>query len=100
MNLLIIRTVFELIYFPPFVEQIITPEQFAEVLCDDLDLPTAAFVTAIAHSIRQQIESFSTDSLLEEQADQRVILKVRSVHNIMARILRLIHLQSVEYTRW
>ncbi|XP_074602226.1 SWI/SNF related, matrix associated, actin dependent regulator of chromatin, subfamily b, member 1 [Brevipalpus obovatus] len=57
-------------------EQIITPEQFAEVLCDDLELPTAAFVPAIAHSIRQQIESFSTDSLLEEQADQRVILKL------------------------
>lgn len=59
-----------------FSEQIITPEQFAEVLCDDLDLPTAAFVPAIAHSIRQQIEAFQTDTLLEEQTDQRVVLKV------------------------
>ncbi|XP_053201835.1 SWI/SNF-related matrix-associated actin-dependent regulator of chromatin subfamily B member 1-like isoform X2 [Panonychus citri] len=57
-------------------EQLITPELFAEVLCDDLDLPTAAFVPAIAQSIRQQIESFQTDTLLEEQTDQRVVLKL------------------------
>lgn len=57
-------------------EQSITPEQFAEVLCDDLDLPAISFVTAISQSIRQQIEAYPTDNLLEEQADQRVILKV------------------------
>ena len=57
-------------------EQLVTPEQFAEVLCDDLDLPASAFVPAIAQSIRQQIESFQTDTLLEEQTDQRVILKL------------------------
>lgn len=53
-----------------------TPEMFAEILCDDLDLNPLAFVPAIASAIRQQIESYPTDGLLEEQADQRVIIKV------------------------
>lgn len=53
-----------------------TPEMFAEILCDDLDLSPLAFVPAIASAIRQQIESYPTDSILEDQADQRVIIKV------------------------
>lgn len=53
-----------------------TPEMFAEILCDDLDLNPLAFVPAIASAIRQQIESYPTDSILEEEADQRVIIKV------------------------
>jgi len=57
-------------------EQTVTPEQFAEVLCDDLDLPAISFVPAIAQSIRQQIEAFPTDNLLEDQTDQRVVLKL------------------------
>jgi SWI/SNF-related matrix-associated actin-dependent regulator of chromatin subfamily B protein 1 len=54
----------------------VTPEQFAEILCDDLDLNPTPFVPAIAQSIRQQIEAFPTDNLLEDQSDQRVIIKV------------------------
>jgi len=57
-------------------EQTITPEQFAEVLCDDLDLPAISFVPAIASSIRQQIDAFPTDNLLDDQMDQRVVLKL------------------------
>ncbi|XP_076452887.1 SWI/SNF-related matrix-associated actin-dependent regulator of chromatin subfamily B member 1-like [Babylonia areolata] len=59
-------------------EMLITPEQFAEILCDDLDLNTVLFVPAIAQAIRQQIEAHpSADMLPEEQApDQRVILKL------------------------
>ncbi|CAG2183054.1 unnamed protein product, partial [Oppiella nova] len=57
-------------------EQTITPEQFAEVLCDDLDLPAIAFVPAISQSIRQQIDAFPTDNLLDDQMDQRVVLKL------------------------
>ncbi|UYV82732.1 SMARCB1 [Cordylochernes scorpioides] len=57
-------------------ESVITPEQFAEILCDDLDLPPLSFVPAISQSIRQQMEAFSTDNLLEDQTDQRVILKL------------------------
>nr|CAB3266382.1 SWI/SNF-related matrix-associated actin-dependent regulator of chromatin subfamily B member 1-A [Phallusia mammillata] len=58
-------------------EQLITPEMFAEVLCDDLDLNAITFVPLIAQAIRTQIEAFPSDSsLLSEQMDQRVILKL------------------------
>lgn len=57
-------------------ESQITPEQFAEILCDDLDLPPLSFVPAISQSIRQQIEAFPTDNLLDDQTDQRVIIKL------------------------
>ena len=59
------------------IEQLITPEMFAEVLCDDLDLSPTTFVPLIAQAIRTQIEAFPTESgILSEQSDQRVILKV------------------------
>jgi hypothetical protein len=53
-----------------------TPEQFADILCDDLDLNPLTFTPAIAQAVRQQVEAFPTDNLLEEQSDQRVIVKV------------------------
>ncbi|MEQ2200835.1 SWI SNF, matrix associated, actin dependent regulator of chromatin, subfamily b, member 1, partial [Xenoophorus captivus] len=56
--------------------KLMTPEMFAEILCDDLDLNPLTFVPAVASAIRQQIESYPTDSILEEQADQRVIIKL------------------------
>ncbi|CAD0204535.1 unnamed protein product [Chrysodeixis includens] len=59
-------------------ESIITPEQFAEVLCDDLELNTSTFIPAIASSIRQQIEAYPSEppAILEEQPDQRVVIKL------------------------
>jgi len=58
-------------------ETLITPETFAELLCDDLELPAATFVTAIAQSIRQQLEAFSIECIMTtDQADQRAILKL------------------------
>ncbi|XP_060072731.1 SWI/SNF-related matrix-associated actin-dependent regulator of chromatin subfamily B member 1-like isoform X1 [Ylistrum balloti] len=57
-------------------ESLITPEQFAEIMCDDLDLNPINFVPAVSQAIRQQIEAFPTDNLLDQQADQRVILKL------------------------
>lgn len=59
-----------------FPEKLMSPEMFAEILCDDLDLSPLAFVPAIASAIRQQIESCPMDTILEEQTDQRVIIKV------------------------
>lgn len=58
-------------------EKLMTPEMFSEILCDDLDLNPLTFVPAIASAIRQQIESYPTDSILEDQSDQRVIIKAR-----------------------
>lgn len=61
-------------------ECMITPEQFAEVLCDDLDLNPIAFVPAISTAIRHQIDVFPSEpSILEEGSDQRVIIKL-NVH--------------------
>jgi SWI/SNF-related matrix-associated actin-dependent regulator of chromatin subfamily B protein 1 len=48
---------------------------FAEILCDDLDLNTMAFVPAIAQAIRQQLESHHND-FLEDNTDQRITIKV------------------------
>lgn len=59
-----------------YAETLISPEQFAEVLCDDLDLNPTTFVPAIAQAIRQQVDAFPTDNILDEQYDQRVIIKV------------------------
>ena len=59
-------------------ENLLTPEQFAEVLCDDLDLNPLNFVPAIAAAIQQQVESYPSEAenLLSEQKDQRVVLKL------------------------
>lgn len=59
-------------------EQQLFPEQFAEVLCDDLDLNPPNFVPAIAAAIQQQVESFPSESsnLLKDQQDQRVVIKL------------------------
>jgi len=59
-------------------DSLLSPEQFAEVLCDDLDLNPLNFVPAIAAAIQQQVESFpnESDNLLKDQKDQRVVLKL------------------------
>lgn len=57
-------------------EMLITPEIFAEILCDDLDLNPITFIPAIAQSIRQQIESHPSDNIIEENTDQRVTIKL------------------------
>jgi SWI/SNF-related matrix-associated actin-dependent regulator of chromatin subfamily B protein 1 len=46
--------------------------QFAEVLCDDLDLNPLNFVPAIAAAIQQQLEAYpdGSENLLREQQDQ------------------------------
>lgn len=48
---------------------------FAEILCDDLDLNTTAFVPAISQTIRQQLEAHQND-ILGDNHDQRVMIKV------------------------
>ena len=60
-------------------EMMLTPEQFAEVLCDDLDLPPSSFAGPIAQSIRQQCDQFSTDMIPEDEEDRRVVVKVREM---------------------
>jgi len=59
-------------------EILITPDQFAEILCDDLDLNPVHFVPAITAAIQQQVENYPSESenLIKEQQDQRVIIKL------------------------
>jgi len=59
-------------------ETMVTPEMFAEVLCDDLDLNPVHFVPAISAAIQQQLDAFPSDqdNLLKEQMDQRVVIKL------------------------
>ncbi len=54
---------------------------FAEMLCDDLDLPAESFRAPIAESIRKQLESAPDtadppESLLAPHSDARVLIKV------------------------
>lgn len=58
-------------------ESLITPEQFSEILCDDLDLNPTTFIPAISAAIRQQIDAYPAEnSIIEETADQRVVVKL------------------------
>lgn len=61
-------------------ETLVTPEQFAEILCDDLDLNPVNFVGPIAQVIRSQLEAYQAESMEpmpeEQPSDQRVVLKL------------------------
>lgn len=57
-------------------EQLIQPEQFAEILCDDLDLNPVNFIPAIASAIKQQLSSGTSTEPDPGSTDQRVVIKV------------------------
>ncbi|KAF2356476.1 SNF5/SMARCB1/INI1 [Trinorchestia longiramus] len=57
-------------------EQVITPEMFAEVLCDDLNLNPMMFVPAIGTAVRQQLEQLPQRDLVTEHSDTRVVIKL------------------------
>ncbi|XP_065830577.1 SWI/SNF-related matrix-associated actin-dependent regulator of chromatin subfamily B member 1-like [Oscarella lobularis] len=57
-------------------EKILQPEQFALIMCDDLDLPTHIFIPAIAGAIRQHCDQFSPDEIACDHEDRRVIIKL------------------------
>lgn len=50
-------------YFIYVTETLITPEHFAEVLCDDLHFPAATFVPAIVKQIREQLQGYISHPL-------------------------------------
>ncbi|KAL7648178.1 UNVERIFIED_CONTAM: hypothetical protein RMT77_000081 [Armadillidium vulgare] len=57
-------------------EQNITPDQFAEILCDDLDLNPVMFVPAISTGIRQQLELYPSHNIIQPHSDTRVVIKL------------------------
>ena len=48
-------------------ETLITPEMFAETVCDDLDLNPIHFVPAIAAAIQQELDSFPSEKVRLEK---------------------------------
>ncbi|KAI8347593.1 hypothetical protein EDC96DRAFT_520952 [Choanephora cucurbitarum] len=66
-------------------ESLVSPEQFADVMCDDLKLPANIFSDQIARAIREQIEDYNLNasSLLQEvhegearQQELRTVIKL------------------------
>ncbi|PAA64794.1 hypothetical protein BOX15_Mlig011780g1 [Macrostomum lignano] len=61
-------------------EQLISLEQFAEILCDDLDLNPLTFAPAIAQTMRQQLDAHPSEEALStgsgQQQDARVIIRL------------------------
>ncbi|PKY53733.1 SNF5-domain-containing protein [Rhizophagus irregularis] len=55
-------------------ETLITPEHFAEVLCDDLHFPVATFVPAIEEADNENILSNSEESNIHEEL--RILIKI------------------------
>ncbi|KAI8379299.1 uncharacterized protein BYT42DRAFT_514522 [Radiomyces spectabilis] len=67
-------------------ETLITPEQFAEVMCEDLRLPPAAFVPAISRSIKDQVQDYylhassmvTNDESEEEKERQQALEELKN----------------------
>ena len=59
-------------------ETLISPDMYAEILCDDLDLNPIHFVPAISAAIQQQVDAYNADAdnLLKAQMDRRVVIKL------------------------
>ncbi|RUS21521.1 hypothetical protein BC937DRAFT_92433 [Endogone sp. FLAS-F59071] len=58
-------------------EQIITPENFAEILCEDLELPLTKFVPAIAKAIREQVQDFEATHEVEVPGEDVRVLDLQ-----------------------
>lgn len=57
------------------IETLITPEQFADIICEDLKLPPSLFTDSIARSIREQIDDFNLNasSMVKEEPMDEII---------------------------
>lgn len=82
--ILILKIYVVKIVFFFFQEQNITPDQFAEILCDDLDLNPVMFVPAISTGIRQQLELYPSHNIIQPHSDTRVVIKVNYIKNFIA----------------
>lgn len=54
------------------IESLVTPEQFAEVMCEDLRLPITVFSDQIARSIREQIDDYNLNasSMMKDDTEE------------------------------
>ena len=72
----VVLILYHLSYCFVVVEKLILPEQFAKIMCDDLDVPSHIFVPAIAGAIHQQCEQHCEDEVVHDEDDRRVVIKL------------------------
>lgn len=66
------------------LEQLVSPEQFAEQMCEDLRLPPASFIPQIARSIRDQVQDYylhASSMVTNELSDKEEDSKPQLHHN-------------------
>jgi chromatin structure-remodeling complex subunit SFH1 len=70
---------FELIPWPSLVEELVTPDQFANIMCLDLDIPPLVFAPQISTAIRTQIEEYApvAEIQIPEETEMRVIVSLQ-----------------------
>jgi chromatin structure-remodeling complex subunit SFH1 len=61
------------------VEELVTPDQFANIMCLDLDIPPQVFAPQISSAIRTQIEEYApvAEIQIPEETDMRVIVNIQ-----------------------
>jgi hypothetical protein len=59
----------------------LTPEKFAELLCDDLDVPNSIVGVQVVESMKSQIQDHLNSFLNEVPADEdmRITINVRAI---------------------
>lgn len=61
------------------VEELVTPDQFANIMCLDLDIPPQVFAPQISSAIRTQIEEYApvAEIQIPEETDMRVKVDIQ-----------------------
>lgn len=70
----------DLSLFVSHAESLTSPDQFAELLCDDMELPAGLFMQPIASAIRAQIDQHPGDLVAMDDEDRRVPIKVEHTY--------------------
>jgi chromatin structure-remodeling complex subunit SFH1 len=60
-------------------EELVTPDQFATIMCLDLDIPPQAFAHHISTAIRTQIEEYApvAEIQIPEETELRVVVNIQ-----------------------
>ena len=63
----------------PCAEELVTPDQFANIMCLDLDIPPQVFAPQISSAIRTQIEEYApvAEIQIPEETEMRVIVSLQ-----------------------
>src|SRR5579871_1739895 len=60
-------------------EELVTPDQFANIMCMDLDIPPQVFASQISTAIRTQIEEYApvAEIQIPEETEMRVVVNIQ-----------------------